>query len=78
MANESAGLMITQSLRHLHPSPRSLHLRRIHRFSLPPTRFDVLFSFDGIINVDGIISFDGIMDIVYSLLSDASARQVGL
>jgi len=75
VANESVGLMIMQTLRHLDPSPRSLHLRRIHHFSLPPAPFDVLFS-DGIIRFDGIISFDGIMDIIYSLLSDASACQL--
>ena len=32
VANESVGLMIMQTLRHRHPSPRSLHLRRIHHF----------------------------------------------
>jgi hypothetical protein len=41
VANESVVLMIMQTLRHLHPSPRSPHLRRIHRFSLPPSRFGV-------------------------------------
>ena len=40
MANESVALMIMQTLHHHHPSPRSLHLQRIHHFSLPPTRFN--------------------------------------
>src|SRR5438045_5654181 len=37
VAKESAGLMITQTIHHLHSSPRSLH----RRGSLPPTRFRV-------------------------------------
>ena len=51
VANESAEYNVTQTLhhlRHLHPLPRSLHLQRIHRFSLPPTLFSGLVSFDGI------------------------------
>jgi hypothetical protein len=55
VANESVVLMIMQTLRHFHPSPRGLHLRKIRRFSLPPARFGVLFGCDGIISFDGII-----------------------
>ena len=72
VANESVVLMVMQTLRHLHPSPRSPHLRRIHRFSPPPSRFGVFLVLMELL----VISFDGIMDIVYSLLSDASARQL--
>ena len=32
VANENVVLMIMQTLRHRHPSPRGLRLRRIHRF----------------------------------------------
>ena len=46
VVNESVVLMIMQTLRHRHPSSRSLRLRRIHRFSLSPIRFDVLFDWN--------------------------------
>jgi hypothetical protein len=69
MANESVGLMIMQTLRHLHSSPRHLHLRRNYRLSLSSFLWRI-------ISFDGIIGFDGIVDIIYNLLSDASARQL--
>ena len=83
MTNESIGLMIMQTFRHRYSSSRSFHLRRIYHFSLLFTRFDDylvlmklliqwLFSFEGIVN------FDEIINIVYNLLSDVSARWVGL
>ena len=59
VANESVVLMIMQTLRHRHPSPRGLRLRRIHRFSLPPSRFGVLFDGDGIISFEGIFTLIG-------------------
>src|SRR5947207_14360076 len=57
----------------LHPSPSTLHRRRIRRFSLPPTRLGRYLAFSRI-----FFRFGRDYGIVCGLLSDVSVRQAGL